>query len=360
MLALAAGRSTTAVAASANAVALSDAAKVGNWTRVRSLVGGGLRGEDVNASDSDGTRALHWAVRANELEVASLLLKAGADAAARNRLGLTPLYLAAANGNGPMIRALLEHGADANHVEQSGETMLMVATRSGSADAARALLERGVNPNIAAPQLQLTALMIAAEAGATDAVRVLLQHKADLHARTRAGAVPARRMPCVGRTGCGSHGKGIVRGGLPDQGAQPPIPGDMTPLMFAAREGHVETARLLLDAGADLHASDKNGITPLFMAISNNRIPMARFLVERGADINAKDWYGRTPLFAAVEIRNVDLHYVTFEHMLTADDRAKALDFIRFLLEKGADPNIRVAEVPPLRSWMYLLGGSLA
>src|SRR5688500_5707063 len=203
VLALAAGRPTTAVAASANAVALSDAAKAGNWTRVRSLVGGGLRGEDVNASDSDGTRALHWAVRANELEVASLLLKAGADAAARNRLGLTPLYLAAANGNGPMIRALLEHGADANHVEQSGETMLMVATRSGSADAVRALLERGVNPNIAAPQLQLTALMIAAEAGATDAVRVLLQHKADIHARTRAGAVPARRMPCeIGRASC--------------------------------------------------------------------------------------------------------------------------------------------------------------
>ena len=91
VLALAAGRSTTAVAASANAVALSDAAKVGNWTRVRSLVGGGLRGEDVNASDSDGTRALHWAVRANELEVASLLLKASAEAAARNRLGVTPL-----------------------------------------------------------------------------------------------------------------------------------------------------------------------------------------------------------------------------------------------------------------------------
>jgi ankyrin repeat protein len=217
---LVAGSPTTAVAASANAVALSVAAKAGNWVRVRTLVSGGLRGEDVNAADSDGTRALHWAVRANELEVARLLLQAGADAAARNRLGVTALYLAAANGNGPMIRALLEHGANPAHVEQTGETMLMVATRSGSGDAVRALLERGVNPNIAAPQLQLTALMIAAEGGATDAVRVLLEHKADIHARTRAGAVPARKMPCVGQTGCGSHGKGIVRGGLPDQGPQ--------------------------------------------------------------------------------------------------------------------------------------------
>src|SRR5687767_5451975 len=100
---------TIAAAASANAVALSDAAKAGNWVRVRALVTGGLRGEDVNAADSDGTRALHWAVRANELEVARLLLKAGADAAARTRLGVTALYPAAANGNGPMIRALVEH-----------------------------------------------------------------------------------------------------------------------------------------------------------------------------------------------------------------------------------------------------------
>ena len=357
---LVAGSPVDASGASPNAVALSDAAKAGNWERVRALVAGGLRGEDVNAADSDGTRALHWAVRADEVEVARLLLKAGADAAARNRLGVTPLNLAAANGNGPMIRTLLDHGADPHHVERTGETMLMAATRSGSADAVHSLLQRGADPNVAEPQLKLTALMIAAEAGAADAVRVLLEVEADVHARTRAAAVPGRRMPCVGRTGCGSHGKGIIRGGLPEQGYQPPIPGDMTPLMFAAREGHVETARLLLDAGADVHASDKNGITPLLMAISNNRIPMARFLIERGANIHVKDWYGRTPLFAAVEIRNVDLHYVTFEHMLTPAERTEVLDFIRFLLEKGAEPNIRVTEVPPLRSWMYLLGGSLA
>jgi ankyrin repeat protein len=357
---LVAGSPSEASAATAEAVALSDAASAGNWARVRTLVAGGLSGEDVNGADSDGTRPLHWAVRADELEVADLLLKAGADAAARNRLGLTALYLAAANGNGPMIRRLLDHGADPNHVERSGETVLMVATRSGDTDAVRAMLERGANPNVAEPQLQLTALMLAAEAGATGAVRVLLEHEADIHARSRTGAVPSRRMPCVGRTGCGSHGIGIVRGGLPEQGYQPPIPGDMTPLMFAAREGHVDAARLLLDAGADVHAVDKNGITPLLMAIGSNRIPAARLLVERGADIHAKDWYGRTPLFGAVEIRNVDLHYTTFEHMLTAEDRTEVLDFIGFLLEKGADPNIRVSEVSPLRSWMYLLGGSLA
>src|SRR5690242_7277516 len=109
----------------------------------------------------------------------------------------------------------------------------------------------------------------------------------------------------------------------------------MTPLMYAAREGHIDAAKALIDAGADVNAADKNVITPLFMAISNNHIEMARFLIDRGANINAVDWYGRTPLFAAIEMRNVDLHYVTIQHMVTEEDRNAIFDFIGFLLDRG-------------------------
>lgn len=352
--------SLASLAVTGEPAGLSDAARAGNWEAVRLLIAKGLRDDGVNIPDKDGTRPLHWAVRADELEVADLLLRAGADATVQNRLGLTPLYLAAANGNGAMIRKLLGHGANSNQVEKTGETILMVATRSGNADAVKAILDAGADSNATEPQLQLTALMIASEAGYTDVVRVLLDHKAGFSARSRTGAAPARKMPCAGQTGCGSHGVGIVRGGLPEQGYRGPIPGDMNPLMFAAREGNIDVARLLLDAGSDVNSVDKNDITPLFMAISNKHIPMARFLIERGASINAKDWYGRTPLFAAIEMRNVDLDYMTFEHIVNAEDRKVILDFIGFLLDKGVDTNVRLKEVPPLRSWMYLLGGSLA
>lgn len=341
--------------------ALVDAARAANWAAVRSLLIEGARGDIVNASDADGSRPLHWAVRADELEIAELLLRAGADATAQNRLGVTPLYLAAQNGNAAMIRTLLAAGASTNQVDRTtGETVLMVATRTGDVDAVRTLLKSGADPNATEPQVQLTALMLAAEGGHTGVVRALLEHEADVRARTRTGPAPAPRLPCVDRTGCGSHGVGIIRGGLPERGSRAPIPGAMTPLMYAAREGHIDIARMLLEARADVNEVDKNDIGPLLMAISNNRIDMARFLIDRGANIHAADWYGRTPLFAAVEIRNVDLHYVTFEHMVTAEDRQAALEFIKLLLERGADPNIRVKEVPPLRRWMYLLGGSLA
>src|SRR6478672_13439963 len=131
------------LAAAGEPAGISDAARSGNWDAVRSLIAKGLRDDGVNSADKDGTRPLHWAVRADELEVTDLLLRAGADATAPNRLGLTPIYLAAANGNGAIIRKLLEHGANANQVEKTGETILMVATRSGNADAVKAILDAG-------------------------------------------------------------------------------------------------------------------------------------------------------------------------------------------------------------------------
>src|SRR2546428_9288694 len=75
---------------------LADATKKGDRIAVRSLL---QEKVDVNAPGTDGTTALHWAVRSDDLETADLLIRAGANAKAADRYGVTPLYLACVNGN---------------------------------------------------------------------------------------------------------------------------------------------------------------------------------------------------------------------------------------------------------------------
>jgi len=336
---------------------LAEAARLEDWSEVRALV---QAGEDVLGTDTDLTQAIHWAVRADALDVVELLLDAGADAGASNIHGVTPLYLATRNANAPMMELLLDAGADPHQVDVTGETMLMTAVATGEVAPVRTLLDHGAEVNTAEPEYGLTALAWAARDGYPEIVDLLLAHGADVSVRTRTGETPSPRLPCIGQSGCGSHGLGIVRGGLPERGKRDPIPGAMTPLMYAAREGHREVARRLLDAGADVNAVDMNEITPLMLAIGNARVGLARDLIARGADFRAVDWYGRTPLWLAVEMRNVDVHYTTFEHLIEPEVRSELLAFSRELLELGADPNSRIQEVPPLRSWLYLLGGSLA
>ena len=119
----------------------------------------------------------------------------------------------------------------------------------------------------------------------------------------------------------------------------------------------LEIVQPALDGGADVNQPDANGITPLITAITNNHPDVARFLIDRGADIKAVDWYGRTPLWAAVETRNMDVDNATFENSI---DRAPYLDLIQLLLERGADPNVRMKEVPPIRRDFLRVTGSLA
>ena len=100
----------------------------------------------------------------------------------------------------------------------------MVAIRTGDADAVRALLEHGANPNTAEPQLQLTPLMVAAEAGYTEIVASLIKGGADIQVRTRTGATPARRLPCV-RIGLWLPRRGDCPRGFPNRAPVRRFPG---------------------------------------------------------------------------------------------------------------------------------------
>jgi len=115
-------------------------------------------------------------------------------------------------------------------------------------------------------------------------------------------------------------------------------------LMFAAREGDVESARLLVAAGADVNAPASDGKDALGLAIFNGNYELASFLIDSKAQVNRADTQGFTPLFWAVDRRNMETA-PNFPWMVTADP----LPLIRKLLEAGADPNALVNNTPRAR-----------
>ena len=254
---------------------------------------------DVNSPAPDGTTALHWAVRADDLRMVEALLAAGANPKASDRYGLTPVSLACSNANARILKLLLDAGADPNSPDPQGTTALMIAARTaGGTDAVKLLLERGANVN-ARDSVESTALMWAVRANHPEALDILIHHDAEINARTRKGNPPPRRGP---DSGGGSHGLGIVRSGWPERGYQEPTPGEMTALLYAARDGRIEMARTLLAANAQVNQVEANGVSPLVMATANNHIDVAQLLLEHGADANTVDWWGRTPLWTAVDL----------------------------------------------------------
>ncbi|HEX4998324.1 MAG TPA: ankyrin repeat domain-containing protein [Terriglobia bacterium] len=334
-----------------DASALADAAERRDRDAVKALLKPGV---DVNAFGRDGTPALHWAVRADELEMAKALVAAGADVNLANRLGVLPLYLACDSGNVEMIRVLLDAGADPNAQYPAGEPLLWGAIHGGVFDAVKLMIDRGANFSFVDPQNQQTTLMYAVRENQPKVVKLLIDLGAPVNARTRTGATPGFVRP-NSVAGFG-HGVGIYRGGPPERGSRGLIPGGLTALFYAARDGRTEAAKILLDAGAELEATDPNGITPLLMAISNNHMETAKFLIDRGANLDATDWYGRTPIWSAVEVRNMDIDNSTFKNGV---DREPVLEVIKILLEKGANPNPRSKEAMPIRRFMLPTTGTL-
>jgi len=333
-------------------VRLPEAAMKRDTAAVRALL---QQKVDVNAVGKDGTPALHWVVRVDDLDTAQLLIRAGADVKFADRYGVTPLYLACSNGNAAMIKLLLDAGADPNSIDPTGETALMTAARVGNLESVKVLLDSGAKVDTTDATYQQTALMIAVREDRADVVRLLVDRGANVNVQTRTGQTPGWILP-NSVPGFG-FGKGIIRGGLPaDRGSRYFTPGGLTPLLYAARDGRLEPAKILVAAGANLEQKDPNEITPLIMAISNNHVEVARFLIEKGAQINVSDWYGRTPLWTAVEVRNMDFDNGTFENLV---DREPLLSIVELLLDKGANPNARTKESIPIRRFMLRTTGTL-
>ncbi len=115
--------------------------------------------------------------------------------------------------------------------------------------------------------------------------------------------------------------------------------GGLTALVFAAREGDLDSAKLLLDAGASVNQTTEYGWTPLLTAVNNRNYKLAAYLIERGADVNLANKGGWTPLYLATDNRNIE----GGDYPVPKPD-LDHLEIIRLLLERGARPNVRVKD----------------
>ncbi len=293
---MAAGLAVTVAAASAQTLDLRlvDAVKGQDAPAVAALLdaAGGPGGIYVNATQLDGATALHWAAYHDDLETARRLADAGADVAAANDLGVTPLALACDNGSPGMVKLLLAAGADPGAAVETGETVLMTCARTGDAEAVGHLLDAGADPNARESLERQTALMWAAAQGHADVVQALLDAGADVGARSRSRRfVISRRLQSELRYGELGRSYGTD--------AEETQIGGFTPLLFAARNGDAAVARRLLDAGADANDAAPDGAGALVVAAHSGHRELVFTLLDRGANPNASG-AGYTALHAAV------------------------------------------------------------
>ncbi|HEX5432579.1 MAG TPA: ankyrin repeat domain-containing protein [Bryobacteraceae bacterium] len=305
-----------------------DAAQRNDWPAMQALL---ARHADLNAAQPDGTTALQWAAHWNNLEAVKALLSAGADPRLANRYGVTPLSQAAGLGNAAMIELLLKAGASARTLTTpDGETVLMTAARSGSLEAVKVLIEQGADVNAKEQYRGETALMWAAAERHPEIVKLLLEHGADWKAQSLA------RETAIPKLSAASSITLMARGGL-------------TAFDFAAREGDLETGRVMLDAGVDINQTDADNTSPLVIAILNKRFTYAKFLLDHGADPNIAGVRGRAALYALIDMRNQDYSALPAHK---ADDPMPSLNLIEALLERGANPNAKLIQRLPGRSGM--------
>jgi len=359
---------------------VADAAMRGDVDAVRVLL---REGADVNAAQADGMSALHWAAEHGNLELAELLLIAGAEVEPATRIGqYRPLHIASRNGHEPVASRLLSAGADVHAVtDPSGSTPLHLAAVAGNGALVRTLIAAGADPNAREAEWKQTPLIFAASWNRVDAMAALIdggadpnlgaepmdltvigryeaeanrRHTAVLSAFTNDGewaATPAQVQAAVqaGRAAYEGDPPPARRSSRRDRSRQPRITskGGLTPLLHAARQGHLEAMELLLDRGAEVDkVGGGDGTTPLLIATLNGQFDAAMLLLERDADPNiASTLNGATPLFAAL---NSEWQPRTRYPQPQEREQQQVgyLNVVEALLEAGADPDARLTMHP--------------
>jgi uncharacterized protein len=332
------------------------AARNGNPQAVQVLLEAGA---EVNARETiRGTTALMWAIEQKHPEAVKVLLAGGADHSAKsggaglprnymaNRVNLRAVELAQdrrrraaaagvsydeqltidqkagreVGGQRGLAQAL---GPDGNPLPQAGRQ-----GGAGAPAATPAPSPTQTPPPAATPP---AAPSPTAEPGGrqpAEAARGRAGNAGTAGAPGRAGgAAPAALEP-------DDDDNEVVVAGLVGSGG-----GGLTPLIFAAREGDLESAKLLIEAGAPINQVTEYGWTPLLTAVNNRNYLLAKYLLEKGADPNIANKGGWTPLYLATDNRNIE----GGDYPVPKGDMDH-LEIITLMLEKGADPNKKVKD----------------
>ena len=389
---------------------VADAAMKGDRDALRALL---KQGADVSAAKGDGMTALHFAADRGDVAMTEMLVYAGANVAAVTRIGhYTPLHLASRAGNAAVAQALVKAGADVSaRTTTSGVTPLHLAAASGNSEIITLLLDKGADANAKESEWGQTPLMFAAADNRAEAISLLLKRGADATIKTRtidiahqsaldraaadrqkkvleasvpkgqrptpsqvqaaieasrelfaSGKIPPpEEAPAGGRGGRGGRGgadpdAATAANSFNPEEINPPVSnkGGMTALLHAARQGHLEAVRALLDGGAPIDQTGSGDATsPLLISIINGEFDLAMFLIERGADPNiAAGGNGATPLWAAVNTQwQPRTRYPQPQEM--EQQKTTYLEVMKALLAKGADPDARLKTHP----WYLVYSG---
>ncbi len=362
---------------------VADSAESGSLAALQAAV---VAGGDLDRPQGDGMTAVHWAAERGDLEMLRYLIAAGAGLDGGTRIGAyRPLHLACRAGQGEAVTLLLAAGADATVVSTAGAaTALHLAAAAGDALAIRALLEHAALVDAREEVWGQTALMFAAANNNTDALRILLAEGAEIDARSRVLDIPKRQAADrAARTRRGEVLKRL-RGDRPAKSGQGPSPaevqtalraarteppakpakeeenlnfeevrpatfaqlvgaqGGLSALHHASREGHVESVRILLEAGANIdQPSAGDASTAMLLAAINGHFDLVLVLLDSGADPKLSSQAGTTPLYAVLNTQWAPKARYPQQRAYEQQE-AGYLQVMAALLTAGAEVNVRL------------------